>query len=133
MNAFQIGIEPEAFQEDEVTPQGIGIKVGHAIVVAHADDGVNLIGDKSGKKYKKVPYSDYTGYKPVNTAFELNHPSRYENSLLLRNEIHHMLVVNESKCGNFKTLLTQFSLANFTNKAVERMSEDRNKDLQYFW
>ncbi len=73
---MQIGIDPEAYQEDDETPQGIGIKVGHGVVVAHSDDGVNLVGDKSGKKYKKVPYSDYTGYQPVNTAFSLFYPAR---------------------------------------------------------
>ena len=76
LNPNQVGVDPEAYLEDEETPQGIGIKVGHGVVIAHADDGVNINGDKNGRQYKKVSYSDYTGYQPVNTAFVLNDPSR---------------------------------------------------------
>ena len=62
--------------DDELTPQSIGIKVGRAVIAFHADDGVNGAGDKSGKKYKKIPYSDYTGYRPINDPYELIYPAR---------------------------------------------------------
>ena len=39
---------------------------------------MNQLGDEGGRRYNRRPYEDYTGYKPVNTAFNLWNPSRWQ-------------------------------------------------------
>src|SRR6266536_2218327 len=53
---------------------------GKAIVRARAHDGMNALGDE-GRKYNGQPYDDYTGYRPVNTAYELVNPSRWQPAM----------------------------------------------------
>jgi hypothetical protein len=47
---------------DPTTPQGIGNTVAKAVLEFRHDDGANQLGDRNGG----APYSDYTGYTPVN-------------------------------------------------------------------
>ena len=47
---------------DPTTPQGIGNTVAKAVLDFRHDDGANQLGDRNGG----APYSDYTGYTPVN-------------------------------------------------------------------
>jgi hypothetical protein len=75
-----IGLNPDDLSEDPTTPVGIGNLAGKAIVAARLHDGMNQIGDV-GRRYNFVPYRDYTGYKPVNTAFKLTNPSRWQPQL----------------------------------------------------
>jgi hypothetical protein len=39
---------------------------------------MNQLGDEIGVGFNRQPYSDYTGYEPVNTAYELRDPSRWQ-------------------------------------------------------
>lgn len=75
-----LGLDPDDESEDPATPVGIGNIAGKAVVAARRDDGMNHRGDK-GRTYNGRPYADYTGYRPVNTAYELTDPSRWQPAL----------------------------------------------------
>ncbi|MEU9109453.1 DUF6851 domain-containing protein [Streptomyces xanthophaeus] len=72
-----LGLDADDESVDPTTAVGIGNIAGKAIVEARLHDGMNLLGDE-GRKYHGRPFEDYTGYKPVNTAYELNDPSRWQ-------------------------------------------------------
>jgi hypothetical protein len=71
------GLDPDDESEDPTSPVGIGNIAGKAVVRARAADGMNHLGDV-GRTYHGQPYDDYTGYQPVNTAYELVDPSRWQ-------------------------------------------------------
>ncbi|GAA2102531.1 vanadium-dependent haloperoxidase [Actinomadura alba] len=73
-----VGLDPDDDQENTDTPIGIGNRAGKAVIAARAHDGMNQLGDEGGRKYNRQPYSDYVGYRPVNTAYRLEHPSRWQ-------------------------------------------------------
>jgi hypothetical protein len=57
-----LGYDPNDASTDTTIPQGIGNVVAKAILDFRRADGANQLGDRNGG----APYSDYTGYKPVN-------------------------------------------------------------------
>ncbi len=57
-------LDPEDISLDVTTPQGIGNTVAAALIEYRRRDGANQHGDEPGSSGK--PYSDYTGYEPVN-------------------------------------------------------------------
>ena len=59
---------------DPSTPAGVGNAACSAVLAWRAHDGANQWGDLSGGP----PYSDYTGYVPVNTPSALIDPSRWQ-------------------------------------------------------
>src|SRR5829696_2019266 len=73
-----VGLNPDDNQENNITPVGIGNTAGNAWIAAHLHDGMNQLGDEGGRKYNGRPYADYTGYQPVNTAYKLHDPSRWQ-------------------------------------------------------
>lgn len=75
-----LGLDPDDESEDPASPIGIGNIAGKAIVRARASDGMNALGDIGGR-YNGQPYDDYTGYQPVNTAYELVNPSRWQPAM----------------------------------------------------
>ncbi|MBL1087406.1 hypothetical protein JK359_36575 [Streptomyces actinomycinicus] len=75
-----LGLDPDDTAEDPTTPAGIGTIAGKAAVDAHTRDGMNFLGDE-GRTYNGRPFEDYTGYRPVNTAYELTDPSRWQPAL----------------------------------------------------
>lgn len=75
-----LGLDPDDESEDPASPIGIGNIAGKAIVRARASDGMNALGDIGGR-YNGQPYDDYTGYQPVNTAYELVDPSRWQPAM----------------------------------------------------
>ncbi|GAA4733300.1 vanadium-dependent haloperoxidase [Phytohabitans rumicis] len=75
-----IGLNPDDNSEDPTSPVGIGNLAGKGVVAARLRDGMNQLGDV-GRRYNPVPYRDYTGYRPVNTAFKLVNPSRWQPQL----------------------------------------------------
>lgn len=81
---ISIGLDPEDESEDPTTPIGIGNLAGKAVVAYALHDGMNQLGDM-GRKYNGQPYQDYTGFQPVNTAFELRHPSHWQPLLWTHN------------------------------------------------
>ncbi len=81
-----IGLDPDDDSNDLTTPIGLGNKSGSGVVRGRAHDGMNQLGDersrgKAGHKYNPQPYMDYTRYKPVNTAYRLFDPSRWQPDL----------------------------------------------------
>ena len=77
-----VGLNPNDNQENDLTPIGIGNKVGNAVIAQSNIDGMNQLGDANGsRKYHKLPYGNTNNYKPVNTAYELKDPSRWQPAL----------------------------------------------------
>jgi hypothetical protein len=72
-----LGLDPFDESEDPTSPVGIGNIAGKAAVRSRERDGMNVLGDE-GRKYNGRPYDDYTGYQPVNTAYEVVNPSRWQ-------------------------------------------------------
>jgi hypothetical protein len=58
------------------SPEGIGNFAAKNVVAEYRTDGSNSRGDLSPSN--PVPYADYTGYVPANTATQLNDPSRWQ-------------------------------------------------------
>ncbi|HEY5834546.1 vanadium-dependent haloperoxidase [Streptomyces sp.] len=73
-----VGLDPDDDQENTTTPIGIGNLAGNTVVKARLHDGMNQLGDEGGVTYNRKPYADWTGYKPVNSAYQLNDPSHYQ-------------------------------------------------------
>jgi hypothetical protein len=73
-----VGLDPDDNQQNTDNAIGIGNSAGHAVVAARLHDGMNQLGDEGGQVYNRQPYSDYTGYRPVNTAYVLSNPSRWQ-------------------------------------------------------
>jgi hypothetical protein len=80
MGLTAIGLDVEDESEDPTTPVGIGNLVGKGAVGAHLRDGMNFLGDE-GRKYNGLPFDDYTGYQPVNSAYELVNASRWQPAM----------------------------------------------------
>jgi hypothetical protein len=57
-----LGYDPGDTSTDPTLPQGIGNTVAKAVLDFRHADGANQLGDRNGG----APYSDYTGYTPVN-------------------------------------------------------------------
>ena len=73
-----VGLDPDNASEDLTTAVGLGNAAGRRVAEKRERDGMNQLGDEGGRKYNRRPYEDYTGYKPVNTAFKLLDPSRWQ-------------------------------------------------------
>jgi hypothetical protein len=72
-----VGLDPDNNVTDD-TPAGIGNRAGSAVVLYRENDGMNQLGNADGTNFNRVPYADYTGYEPVNTANTLRDPSRWQ-------------------------------------------------------
>ncbi|GAA4733348.1 vanadium-dependent haloperoxidase [Phytohabitans rumicis] len=75
-----VGLNPNDESVDPTTPVGIGNLAGRGAAAARTRDGMNILGD-IGRRYNPQPFADYTGYRPVNTAFKLTNPSRWQPQL----------------------------------------------------
>jgi len=76
-----VGLNPDDNSEDKETAVGIGNLAARGMIEARTNDGVNRLGDEGGRRYNLRPYEDYTGFKPVNTAYELSDPSRWQPNI----------------------------------------------------
>jgi hypothetical protein len=76
-----VGLDPDDDSTDLATPVGIGNTAGAGVIAGRIDDGMNQRGNADGRTYNFEPFSDYTGYKPVNTAYKLLFPSRWQPDL----------------------------------------------------
>ena len=63
---------------------GIGNTAGNAVVNARLHDGMNQLGDEGGRTYNRMPYADYTGYQPVNTAYVLKDASKWQPAVVAK-------------------------------------------------
>ncbi|WP_406415569.1 hypothetical protein OH809_42290 [Streptomyces sp. NBC_00873] len=76
-----LGLNPDDESENPTTPVGIANIATKAVWEGLKNDGMNFLGYEGGRRYNPRPWSDYTGYEPVNTAFELVNPSRWQPQL----------------------------------------------------
>jgi hypothetical protein len=81
------GLDPNNTTEDPTTPSGIGILAAKNAMAARKNDGTNREGDEGGRQYNRQPYADYTGYKPVNSAYDLRDPSRWQPNTVLKRDV----------------------------------------------
>jgi hypothetical protein len=80
-----VGLDPDDARENTDTAVGLGNLAARRILEARAKDGMNRFGDEGGLRYNRQPYADYTGYAPVNTAYELRNPSRWQPNVISNN------------------------------------------------
>src|SRR5438309_550438 len=65
----RLAYEPANTTDDDTTPAGVGNLAARAVLDFRHRDGANQLGDEPGGK-PGVPYSDYTGYSPVNAPMD---------------------------------------------------------------
>lgn len=70
-----LGFDPANTTSDTTTPAGIGNVSAEALMQFRRNDGSNQLGNLSSTG---VPYSDYTGYQPVNTPTSIVDPNRWQ-------------------------------------------------------
>ncbi|GAA4807816.1 vanadium-dependent haloperoxidase [Lysobacter hankyongensis] len=88
----RLGYNPNDFTGDLSTPQGVGNVAAAAVIQFRRADGSNQLGDINGG----APYSDYTGYVPINTPTRIIDPTRWQP----------LAVPNGSGGFNVQTFLT---------------------------
>lgn len=77
-----VGLDPaDPATADPTTPHGIGTAAGLGVVAGRLNDGMNQTGLDGGRSHNPTPYADTTGYHPVNTAYRLVAPSRWQPDL----------------------------------------------------
>ncbi len=64
-----IGLDPADDSQDTAVPVGIGNVAADAVLSFRHRDGANQLGDEPGGR-PGTPYSDYTGYRPVNEPMD---------------------------------------------------------------
>lgn len=75
---LSVGLNPDDGSENLASPVGIGNVAGRRVATVRERDGMNQLGDEGGVLFNRRPYEDYTDYHPVNTAYTLFHPSRWQ-------------------------------------------------------
>ena len=70
------GFDPSNNSLDTKTPAGIGNLAAKTVIEARMNDGSNQDGSMSGSNGN--PYSDYTGYHPVNPPDTMNDIKRWQ-------------------------------------------------------
>jgi hypothetical protein len=71
-----LGGDPARASHDPAIPEGVGRIACEAVLAFRHGDGANQLGDTPGSS--GAPYSDYTGYQPVNEPDRLNRPDRWQ-------------------------------------------------------
>jgi hypothetical protein len=69
----RLGYDPTGGSTDTSTPTGIGNLAAQAVLDFRHRDGANQLGDEPGGS-PGIPYSDYTGYRPINDPLDLRVP-----------------------------------------------------------
>jgi len=77
----EAGLDPANRTHDLATPAGIGIMASEKVLQARKNDGSNRDGT-IGRKYNPMPYADYSGYQPRNTAYQLRDPSHWQPQMV---------------------------------------------------
>ena len=73
---IEFGFDPANTSLDPSSPSGIGNLAAQSVIEARLNDGSNQTGKMEGSDGN--PYSDYTGYKPVNSADQLTDLIRWQ-------------------------------------------------------
>ncbi|GAB2877494.1 vanadium-dependent haloperoxidase [Microbulbifer echini] len=80
---IELGLDPDNISEDTTTPIGIGNYAGRKVLEGRANDGMNQLGNEGDQLYHRLPYADYTNFKPANTAYKLRFPSKWQPAVLM--------------------------------------------------
>jgi len=116
-----VGLDPDDNSQDPSSPVGIGNLAGQAVVAFAQRDGMNQLGDV-GRRYNGQPYEDYTGYKPVNSAFHLTHPSNWQPLLWTHNR----------RLGGGAGDLGAFTVQHFATPQMARVKAHTYRDPSQF-
>jgi hypothetical protein len=114
-----LGLDPNDVSSDITTPVGIGNVACEGVISRRRHDGANQLGDLNGG----APYSDYTGYEPINSLTVLVDPNRWQPLM--------------NKNGTTQVFLSPY-WRNVTPFALERADQFRPKppamypDTEYF-
>ncbi len=73
---IEFGLDPDDRSTDPTSPIGIGNLAAKMVIENRLSDGSNQAGNTEHSNGK--PYSDYTGYKPINSADESSDLSRWQ-------------------------------------------------------
>jgi hypothetical protein len=65
----ELGFDPNNKSLDPKTPEGIGNLAAKAVIEARKGDGANQYGEEKGSN--GVPFFNYVGYEPINSADEM--------------------------------------------------------------
>ncbi|WP_444930698.1 vanadium-dependent haloperoxidase [Microbulbifer sp. SSSA002] len=79
----ELGLDPNNLSEDTSTPVGVGNYAGRKVLEGRANDGMNQLGNEGDQLYHRLPYADYTDFKPANTAYKLLFPSLWQPAILM--------------------------------------------------
>jgi hypothetical protein len=71
----RLGLDPSNASDDVTTPAGIGNRAAAALLAYRHADGSNQHGTLGASG---LPYSDYTGFLPVNTTDAVTDPNRWQ-------------------------------------------------------
>jgi hypothetical protein len=69
-----LGLDPDDLSVDPISPAGVGNAACAAVLEWRHHDGANQLGDVNNG----TPYSDYTGYAPINTPDQVIDPNRWQ-------------------------------------------------------
>ena len=72
----ELGYDPDHPAKNPGTPESVGRLAAEAIIADRRHDGANHLGDEIGSNGE--PFSDYTYYRPVNTAGEITDPNYWQ-------------------------------------------------------
>ena len=72
----RLGYDPDDLSTDLRTAVGVGNFAAAAVIAHRTKDGSNWDGREPGSD--GTPYSDYTGYRPVNPKDEIKDPDRWQ-------------------------------------------------------
>ena len=78
-----IGLNPDFLEENLYSAAGIGNFAANAMLAVREYDGMNQLGNEGERIYNLRPYADYTDYAPVNTAYELKDPARWQPNIVV--------------------------------------------------
>lgn len=70
----RLGYDPADTSGNLATPQGVGNVAAAALIQFRRNDGSNQLGNLNGG----APYSDYSGYMPVNSPTQIIDPTRWQ-------------------------------------------------------
>lgn len=82
-----VGLDPDNTSVDLSTAEGIGNVAGKGVVGVRETDGMNQLGDEpyrgnsQPRMYNRMAYADYTGFVPVNSAYELSDASKWQPAI----------------------------------------------------
>jgi hypothetical protein len=114
------GFDPNNDSTDKNTAAGIGNRACAAVLEFRHSDGSNQLGDINGG----APYSDYTGYTPVNTPDDIIDPNRWQP--LRVSDGHGGFVVQKFIAPHWG-LVEPFAIRDWDKKVISPVRKDFKK------